>query len=197
MSTPVYKRILLKLSGEALLGDEDYGIDPKILSRIAGEIGEVYGRHSAMPDFTYYGLDDKRRAIERDGLITAGDVGYFDERGYLYLCDRKIDMIISGGVNIYPAEIEAALIGMPEIADCAVFGIPDDEFGERVAAAIQPVDDIELTAGQVTSWLREKIAGYKIPRQIEFTSALPRLDSGKLLRRRLRDPHWQGKARQI
>ena len=162
-----------------------------------GQIGEVYGRHSAMPDFTYYGLDDKRRAIERDGLITAGDIGYLDEKGYLYLCDRKIDMIISGGVNIYPAEIEAALINMPEIADCAVFGIPDDEFGERVAAAIQPVDDATLDQQQVTEWLREEIAGYKIPKHVEFVPELPRLDSGKLLRRKLRDPYWEGNARLI
>jgi long-chain acyl-CoA synthetase len=162
-----------------------------------GEAGDVYGRHDAMPDFTYYGLDDKRRTIEHDGLITAGDIGYFDEQGYLYLCDRKIDMIISGGVNIYPAEIEAAMISLPEIADCAVFGIPDDEFGERVAAAIQPVEGSELNEQTVASQLRDKIAGYKIPKHFEFVSKLPRLDSGKLLRRKLRDPFWVGKEKRI
>ena len=91
-----------------------------------------------MADFTYHGDDAKRRASEKAGLITPGDVGYFDEDGFLYLCDRAKDMIISGGVNIYPAEIEAELHKMPGVADCAVFGIPDEEFGEAVCAVVQP-----------------------------------------------------------
>jgi long-chain acyl-CoA synthetase len=88
----------------------------------------------AVPDFTYHGLDEQRRAIERDGLVTAGDVGYLDEDGYLFLCDRKKDLVISGGVNIYPAEIEAAVLALPGVHDCAVFGIPDEEYGEALCA---------------------------------------------------------------
>jgi len=175
----------------ARIYDEDGQVLP------TGEVGEVYGKHTSMPDFTYHGLDDKRRAIERDGLVTAGDMGYFDEEGYLYLCDRRIDMIISGGVNIYPAEIEAVLITMPGVADCAVFGIPDAEFGETVAAAVQTVPGESLTAEGVQGFLRERIAHYKVPRLVAFHDALPRLDSGKLLKRRLRDPYWQGTGRTI
>jgi acyl-CoA synthetase (AMP-forming)/AMP-acid ligase II len=98
------------------------------------EIGEVVARTAGMSDFTYHGDDQKRRDSEKAGLIAPGDVGYFDEDGFLYLCDRAKDMIISGGVNIYPAEIEAELLKMPGVADCAVFGIPDEEFGEAVQA---------------------------------------------------------------
>ncbi len=163
----------------------------------AGTVGELYARNTRYTDFTYHGLDDKRRAAERDGLITVGDVGYFDEAGYLFLCDRRIDMIISGGVNIYPAEIEAVLITMPGVADCAVFGIPDVEFGESVAAAVQLLPGTALTERDVRAWLRERIAHYKVPRVVEFHDQLPRLDSGKLLKRRLREPHWAGTGRAI
>ncbi|MEM7405068.1 MAG: AMP-binding protein [Pseudomonadota bacterium] len=162
-----------------------------------GEAGEIFGRHRSMPDFTYYKQDDKRREIERDGLVTAGDIGYFDAGGYLYLCDRRIDMIISGGVNIYPAEIEAALIAMADIHDCAVFGVPDDEFGERVAAAVQLAEGAGTTETDIREFLKDRIAGYKIPRVIEFVGEIPRLDSGKLLKRKLRDPYWVGRDRSI
>ena len=102
------------------------------------EPGLIYCRQAAYPDFTYINRPEDRKAIDRDGLVAVGDVGYFDRDGYLYICDRKSDMVISGGVNIYPAEIEAVLITMPEVADCAVFGIPDAEFGEALAAHVQP-----------------------------------------------------------
>jgi long-chain acyl-CoA synthetase len=102
-------------------------------------IGEVYIKNRDLPDFTYRGLDDRRREIGRDGLISVGDVGYVNERGFLFLCDRSRDMVISGGVNIYPAEIEAVLHGMPGAQDCAVFGVPDDEYGESLAAVVEPV----------------------------------------------------------
>jgi len=103
----------------------------------AGEAGDVYARLTTGSDFTYHGDDEKRRKAERDGLIGVGDIGYVDADGFLYLCDRRNHMVISGGVNIYPAEIEAVLIAMPGVADCAVFGIPDAEFGEGLAAAVQ------------------------------------------------------------
>jgi long-chain acyl-CoA synthetase len=102
-------------------------------------IGEVYIKNRDLPDFTYRGLDDRRREIGRDGLISVGDVGYVNERGFLFLCDRSRDMVISGGVNIYPAEIGAVLHGMPGVQDCAVFGVPDDEYGESLAAVVEPV----------------------------------------------------------
>ncbi len=163
----------------------------------AGEIGEVYMRLHALPDFTYQGHDDERRAIERDGLITCGDIGYLDEDGFLYLCDRKKDMVISGGVNIYPAEIEAALVAHPDVADCAVFGIPDDEFGESLAAVVQPMAGVTPDADDIRLFLRERVAGYMVPKLIEFQASLPREDSGKIFKRKLRDPYWIEAGRQI
>jgi long-chain acyl-CoA synthetase len=164
-----------------------------------GEAGELYGRLSLFPDFTYNNRAQERAAIERDGLITCGDVGYFDDDGYLYLCDRRREMVISGGVNIYPAEIESVLVGMPGILDCAVIGIPDEEFGESLLALVQPVMDADRvpTQPQMIAWLRERLAGFKVPRQIEFRTELPRDDSGKIYKRHLREPYWQDQQRRI
>jgi long-chain acyl-CoA synthetase len=161
------------------------------------QIGEVIGRMQGAADFTYQNDPEKRRRMEKQGLVTPGDVGYFDEDGYLYLCDRANDMIISGGVNIYPAEIEAELHKMAEIADCAVFGIPDEEFGEAVCAYIQPQPGITLTEADVRGWLREQVAGYKMPRVWEFVADLPREDSGKIFKRKLRAPYWENAGRNI
>jgi len=163
----------------------------------AGETGLIYARQPAMPDFTYINNDASRREMELDGLLCLGDMGYLDADGYLYICDRAVDMVISGGVNIYPAEIEAVLVGMPGVADCAVFGIPDAEFGESLAAAVQLLPGAALDAMQVQAWLRERIAGYKVPRTIAFHTALPREDSGKIFKRRLREPYWEAAGRRI
>ncbi len=178
------------------------GADVRIMND-AGEVlppfeaGLIYCRQSAYPEFTYINRDADRRAIERDGLVAVGDVGYFDRDGYLYICDRKSDMVISGGVNIYPAEIEAVLITMPGVADCAVFGIPDAEFGEALAAHVQPYNDAPLEREAVRAFLKARIADYKVPRVVEFSDALPREESGKIFKRRLRDPYWQDAGRRI
>ena len=178
------------------------GADVRIMND-AGEVlppfeaGLVYCRQTAYPEFTYINRPDDRRAIEREGLIAVGDVGYFDRDGYLYICDRKSDMVISGGVNIYPAEIEAVLITMPGVADCAVFGIPDAEFGEALAAHVQPHNGAPLEREAVRKFLKERIADYKVPRVVEFSDALPREESGKIFKRRLRDPYWQDAGRRI
>ena len=129
--------------------------------------------------------------------MAVGDVGYFDRDGYLYICDRKSDMVISGGVNIYPAEIEAVLITMPEVADCAVFGIPDAEFGEALAAHVQPHDGAAIEREAVRAFLKARIADFKVPRVIEFSDALPREESGKIFKRRLREPYWKEAGRRI
>ncbi len=137
------------------------------------------------------------RDSEKAGLIAPGDVGYFDEDGFLYLCDRAKDMIISGGVNIYPAEIEAELLKMPGVADCAVFGIPDEEFGEAVCAIVQPQPGADLDEASVKAWLRGHVSGYKLPRRVELATDLPREDSGKIFKRKLREPFWAGLERRI
>jgi long-chain acyl-CoA synthetase len=159
--------------------------------------GLIYCRQESFPDFTYINRAADRAAMERSGLITVGDVGYLDDDGYLYICDRKSDMVISGGVNIYPAEIEAVLFTMPGVADCAVFGIPDAEFGEVLAAHVQPHEGESLDGDSVRSFLKERIADYKVPRTIEFARELPRDDSGKIFKRKLRDPYWREAGRTI
>jgi long-chain acyl-CoA synthetase len=127
-------------------------------------------------------------------------MGYLDEDGYLYLCDRKVDMIISGGVNIYPAEVEHALINHPKVVDVAVFGIPSEEWGEEVKAVVEPKAGVEADSELVTElleFLRERIARYKVPKSIDFVADMPRDPSGKLYKRKLRDPYWAGRARAI
>ncbi len=162
-----------------------------------GEPGEIYARMKYYPDFTYQNDPDKRAAMEHEGLWTAGDVGYLDADGYLHLSDRKRDMVISGGVNIYPLEIEAELHQMPGIVDCAVFGIPDDEFGEAVAAVVQPEPEARVTEQDVREFLAPRIARYKMPKVIDFRDALPREDSGKIFKRKIRDGYWKATGRNI
>lgn len=162
-----------------------------------GRVGEIHMRASFLPDFTYQGNAEKRQEIDRGGLVTVGDVGLIDEDGYIFLCDRKKDMIISGGVNIYPAEIEAVLIDMPGVKDCAVFGIPDEEFGESICAHIEVGEQGAVTAQEVRAHLASRLARFKVPRVIEFSAALPREDSGKIFKRKLRDPYWEKAGRSI
>src|SRR4030081_60700 len=162
-----------------------------------GEIGEIYSRTADPPDFTYHNKPEKRAEIERDGFITSGDVGYIDQDGYVFICDRKRDMVISGGVNIYPAEIEAALHAVPGVHDCAVFGIPDAEFGEALMAVVEPQTGVTLDVADIRAQLKTSLADYKVPKHLEILKDLPREDSGKIFKRRLRDPYWERAGRRI
>jgi long-chain acyl-CoA synthetase len=162
-----------------------------------GEIGEIFSRNLDTPDFTYQNKPEKRAEIERDGFITSGDVGHIDADGYVFICDRKRDMVISGGVNIYPAEIEAALHGIAGVHDCAVFGIPDDEFGEALMAVVEPQAGVTLDPGSIRAQLKTSLADYKVPKHVEIQAHLPREDSGKIFKRRLRDPYWERAGRRI
>jgi len=158
--------------------------------------GEVYVRSRGTFD-TYYKNDASYTANSRGDFHTVGDIAYWDDEGYLYICDRKTDMIISGGMNIYPAEIEAALEQHPGIYDVAVFGIPSDQWGEAVHATVVRSPGSSLTSEQVTAFAREHLASYKVPRSVDFASELPRTGSGKLLKRQLRAPYWAGRTAQI
>jgi long-chain acyl-CoA synthetase len=162
-----------------------------------GEIGEIYSRTAGSPDFTYHNKPEKRAEIERDGFVTSGDVGYIDGDGYVFIRDRKRDMVISGGVNIYPAEIEAALHAIAGVHDCAVFGIPDDEFGEALMAVVEPQGGVTLDTATIRAELRLALADYKVPKHVEILKDLPREDSGKIFKRRLRDPYWEKAGRRI
>jgi long-chain acyl-CoA synthetase len=162
-----------------------------------GRAGLIYVNQPAYADFSYINHDDARRGMERDGLKTLGDIGYLDEDGFLFIVDRAADLVISGGVNIYPAEIEASLQLLPGVADCAVFGIPDAEFGEALAAAVQCQPGAVLGADDVRAYLRERLAGYKVPKVVVFHDQLPREDTGKIFKRKLREAYWTGVARRI
>ncbi|MFH0298140.1 AMP-binding protein [Bradyrhizobium sp. 31Argb] len=159
-----------------------------------GQIGEIYLRTEAYADFTYHGRPEQRDEIDRGGLVTCGDVGYVDADGYLFICDRKRDMVISGGVNIYPAEIENVLVNCPGVRDCAVFGAPDEEFGESLVAAIEAEGGIRLGAEAIATFLERHIARFKIPKRFVFHDALPREASGKIFKRKLRDAYLQAHA---
>ncbi len=166
-----------------------------------GESGQLYFRNQMGTDFEYHKDPEKTKEAHLEpGVFSVGDIGYLDEDGYLFMSDRKIDMIISGGVNIYPAEIEGVLVSHPAVADAAVFGIPNEEFGEEVKAAV------ELLAGHSASdelaealkaHCREHLAGYKMPRSVDFEEELPRHPTGKLYKRLLRDRYWEGRDRKI
>ena len=173
--------------------------DGNVLS--AGKSGQIYVKSLTGSDFEYHNEPEKTADVHLEpGTYTFGDIGYLDDDGYLYLSDRKIDMIISGGVNIYPAEIEAVLLTHPAIDDAAVFGIPNDEFGEEIKAAITVTNDAspgdELTQS-IMDHCREHLAGYKTPRSIDYEESLPRQETGKLYKRLLRDRYWQNAGRNI
>jgi fatty-acyl-CoA synthase len=162
-----------------------------------GENGVIYFEREKMP-FEYYNDPGRTRDAQHPrhpNWSTLGDMGRVDEDGYLYLTDRKDYMIVSGGVNIYPAEIENALVTHPKVIDVAVFGVPNEEFGEEVKAVVQPIDGVsgspELER-ELLDFAREHLAHYKCPRSIDFESELPRLATGKLYKRLLRDPYWTG-----
>lgn len=162
-----------------------------------GQVGRIHVRQPAYADFTYRNHPEARQAVERDGLIGLGDLGYVDEDGYLFVCDRESDLVISGGVNIYPAEIEHHLMQYPGVADCAVFGVPDPEFGERLLGLVQPAPEAVLDVEDALRWLSARIARYKVPRELSLRQVLPRDDNGKIAKRRLRAEFWEGHARKV
>jgi long-chain acyl-CoA synthetase len=168
-----------------------------------GEIGTIY-MAAGQANFEYKGDEKKTRAnrIQDDGIeyFTVGDVGELDEDGYLFLRDRKIDMIISGGANIYPAEIENEFLSHPKVGDVAVFGIPNVDWGEEVKAVIEPAEGVEPgpeLEAELTEFARERLASYKRPKSYDFIVEMPRDPSGKLYKRKLRDPYWEGVQRAI
>jgi long-chain acyl-CoA synthetase len=164
-----------------------------------GQQGLVYMRMGTS-SFSYHNDDQKTRAARAGDLFTVGDIGYMDSDGYLFLCDRDSDVIISGGVNIYPAEIEAELSCHPAVADAAVFGIPHDDWGEEVKAVVESVAGAQpgpALTDELLAFLAGRVARFKLPRTIDYAARLPRDPNGKLYKRRLRDPYWAGRERAI
>jgi long-chain acyl-CoA synthetase len=163
----------------------------------AGDIGTVY-MSMQTGDFEYHKDKEKTQKDRLGKYFTVGDVGYLDEDGYLFLCDRKSDMIISGGANIYPAEIENVLLGFPKVGDVAVFGIPHEDWGEEIKAVVEPADGVEPSpelAAEILEYCSTRLAKFKTPKSIDFTDAMPRDPNGKLYKRKLRDPYWVGREK--
>jgi long-chain acyl-CoA synthetase len=181
------------------LGSQVRVLDRAGLEVAPGQQGLVYMRMGTS-SFAYHNDERKTRAARAGDLFTVGDIGYLDEDGYLFLCDRDSDVIISGGVNIYPSEIEGELSCHPAVADVAVFGIPHDDWGEEVKAVVEPVPGAQpgpALTGELLAFLEGRVARFKLPRTIDYAARLPRDPNGKLYKRRLRDPYWAGRGQAI
>jgi long-chain acyl-CoA synthetase len=162
-----------------------------------GAVGEVWTR--SVQNFKGYWAraDETARAVTGDGWLKTGDAGYLDDEGYLFLTDRVKDMIISGGENVYPAEVENVLAEHPAVADVAVIGVPHERWGETVKAIVVPRPGAEARADDIIAFARERLAHYKSPTSVDFAASLPRNPSGKLLKRELREPYWKNHERRI
>jgi long-chain acyl-CoA synthetase len=163
----------------------------------AGQIGELWTRSAQNMKGYWNNPAETAATITEDGWLKTGDAGYIDESGYVFLTDRVKDMIISGGENIYPAEIENVLASHPAVAEVAVIGVPDAAWGETVKAVIVPKPSQGMTAAELIAYGKARLAGYKCPTSVDFVSALPRSASGKVLKKDLRAPYWADRARRI
>ena len=162
-----------------------------------GEVGLVFLRSPAATRFDYYGDPDKTAGAFRGEYFTLGDMGYVDQDGFVYLTDRTANLIISGGVNIYPAEVDSVLLEHPAVGDVATIGVPDEEWGETVLAVVQPAEGVEGTdelADELLAFCRDRLAHFKCPRAVDFVPELPREDTGKIFKRKLRDRYRERRA---
>jgi long-chain acyl-CoA synthetase len=172
-----------------IVGDDGKDLPADQVGEIAVRSAQIMGGYWKLPEAT-------ARAIQGDWFFT-GDAGYLDDKGYLYIYDRVKDMIVSGGENIYPAEVESSLFGHPAVGDVAVIGVPDERWGEAVKAVVVRKPGAEVTPGELIGWARERIAGYKLPKSVDFVEALPRNPTGKILKRELRKVYWGDRVRQV
>jgi acyl-CoA synthetase (AMP-forming)/AMP-acid ligase II len=182
--------------GRATLGADMKVVDAEDREVPHGEIGEIVYRGGGTMQ-GYWNRPQDTAEVVRDGWFHTGDAGTEDDGGYYYVKDRIKDMIVSGGENIYPAELEGVLAAHPAVADVAVIGVPDVQWGETVKAVVVRKPGHELAAEELIEWSRGRLAGYKRPRSVDFTEAIPRNPSGKILKRELRQPYWEGAARQV
>ncbi|MGH9120558.1 MAG: AMP-binding enzyme, partial [Acidimicrobiales bacterium] len=189
---------LLRAAGKPLAAVELRIIDPDTGSELGPrQVGEVRTR-SGFNMLGYWAKpEETARTVDGDGWLRTGDAGYLDEDGYLYLHDRIKDMVVSGGENIYPAEVENVLMAAPGIADAAVIGVPDDKWGETVKAIVVATPGTDLDPDSIIAFCRERLAHYKCPTSVDVIAALPRNPSGKVLKRELREPYWRQRQRRI
>ena len=182
------------------VGRAALGVDIEIqnesgVAQAPGVVGDICVRHEATDLFSYHGDEKKTDEVRRGGFVITGDIGYLDADGFLFISDRKTDMILSGGVNIYPAEVEAALSRIAAIRDAVVFGLPDDDYGERLVAVVVRRSDISVD--QITKTLKQHLASFKVPRDIRFVDELPREDTGKIKKRLIRDACIEEKPKYV
>ncbi|WP_421847173.1 long-chain-fatty-acid--CoA ligase [Novosphingobium sp.] len=194
-----------ELSGNARMrsaGKASPGVEIRIVDGAGNEVprhtvGEIQTRSSANMLHYWQLPEATAKTLTSDGWVCTGDAAYMDEDGYVFIQDRIKDMIISGGENVYPAEVESAIYGHPQVAEVAVIGVPDARWGEAVKACVVPREGCEVDVPSVIAWARERIASFKVPKSVDVIAALPRNPSGKILRRNLREPYWEGMDRQV
>ena len=182
-------------------GKPNQGVDLRIVDEAGnevpqGEVGEIVMRGGSIMK-GYWNKPDATSDAVKEGWFYSGDAGFVDEEGYVFIHDRVKDMIVSGGENIYPAEVENALFAHPDIADVAVIGVPSEKWGEAVKACVVLAEGKNVSQDEIIAFARERIAGYKLPKSVDFIDALPRNPSGKILRRELREPYWEGQERRV
>ena len=187
----------MRAAGKAVPGVEIkvVGADDNVLP--SGEVGEIVIRGPSNMLGYWRQPEATARTMDAEGWVRSGDAGYMDGDGYLYIHDRVKDMIISGGENVYPAEVESAIYGHPDVADVAVIGVPDERWGEAVKAVCVARPGHSVDAASVIAWARERIAAFKVPKSVDVVAELPRNPTGKILRRSLREPYWKGSERQV
>jgi long-chain acyl-CoA synthetase len=183
--------------GKVVPGTEILILDDEGRKLPAGEVGNIYITNPFVKAMQYYKDPEKTREAFRGDHMTVGDMGYLDEDNYLYIVDRKTDMVISGGVNIYPAEIEEVIYEHAAVLDVAVIGVPNEDWGEELKAVVQLKPGVSTTADDIIDFCRERLADYKRPRTVDFVAEVPRNPSGKLLKREIRAPYWQGRERRV
>ena len=186
----------MRSAGKAVPGVELRILDEQGEEAPRGTVGELVCR-SPSNMAGYWNLPEATEASLVDGWMHTGDAAYMDEDGYVFIQDRIKDMIITGGENVYPAQVESAIYGHPAVGEVAVIGVPDDTWGEAVKACIVPKPGMEVDEASVIAWTRERLAAFKVPKSIDVIAVMPRNASGKILRKDLRAPYWQGRERQI
>ncbi len=186
----------MRSAGRAVPGTEIRILDESGNQLQTGEVGEVVVK-SPSNMLGYWNLPEATESSLKDGWMHTGDAAYMDEDGYVFIQDRIKDMIISGGENIYPAQVESAIYGHPAVAEVAVIGVPDNKWGEAVKACVVARPGQAIEPDEIIAYTRERLAGFKVPRSVDVIEALPRNPSGKILRRELRAPYWEGRERQV
>lgn len=182
--------------GRAMFGGDIRIVDQNDRELPYGEIGEVVYRGVGVMA-GYWRRPEETSSTVRDGWLHTGDAGNMDADGFVYIRDRIKDMVISGGENVFPAEVESVLAGHPSVADVAIIGVPDDRWGEAVKAIVVRRPDAELTGEELVEWSRSRLAGFKRPQSVDFVEAIPRNPSGKIMKRQLREPYWAGQERHV